>query len=165
MSTISTINGVACANIASFNGVDAGDIDTINGVDMCTDVTPDSVNWGNIQGGDIYGYWQYTTQQITGISGTISLDLAISGVSGIGGVYFYKIDTTSPSYSSANHPLFVYGFTAYTSGTDINLNPNEYLTFSVDCTAGGSGSSTTTVSNNSDGGATLDTFTNTWSCR
>lgn len=67
----------------------------------------------------------YSTQQITGINQTITLSLSISGPLN-NSVLCYKVDSSSPSYSASTSPA-TYGFTDFTSTTNVSISNGQYL--------------------------------------
>jgi len=115
------------------------------------DNTPAAVDWTNIA---ISGT-RFTTQQITSISSSITVQVTASG-SPLSRLYF-KIDTTVPSYTTGT-PTF-YGFTNISAyPVNITVNNNEYLSFGMSPGGGKGNSSTVTVTNTSDSNTVLDTF-------
>jgi hypothetical protein len=116
-----------------------------------SDVTPAAVNWGDIS---VAGT-RYTTQQITSISSSITVQLTASGTPGTR--LWYKIDTTGPIYTTGTPTS--YGFTQITSfPINITVNNNEYLSFGMASAVNRGSSSTITVTNTSDSNTVLDTF-------
>lgn len=116
------------------------------------DVTPAAVNWGNLA----VGGTRYSTQQITSIESSITLQVTVSGSPGTR--LWYKKDTTSPNYTTSSPTI--YGFTNITSyPTNITVNNNEYLSFGMAVAIDRGNSATFTVTNTSDSNTVLDTFT------
>ena len=117
-----------------------------------SDVTPDAVDWADIENQG--SYWEASYQQITGISSPITLDLSFTGPS----TMYYAIDTVQPSYATQEaDPIVNFGFVQYNSGDDIVLNNGEYLSFICEATGIGQ-SGTITVTNISDNNTVLDTL-------
>jgi hypothetical protein len=115
------------------------------------DNTPNAVDWTNI----LTNGTRFTTQQITSISSSITVQVTASGSPGTR--LFFKIDTTVPSYTSSS-PSF-YGFTQITAfPVNITVNNNEYLSFGMNVGINRGSSSTVTVTNTSDSNTVLDTF-------
>lgn len=98
------------------------------------DVTPDAVNWADISGS---GFAANANQTISGIGTSISIGASLSG----SGILSYSLNGGS--------------FTAYS--TPISVSNSNTLRWQVDSISAVSG--TVTVTNQSAGGATLDTFT------
>ena len=121
------------------------------------DVTPNAVNWGTI----IVSGTRFTTQQITSISTSITVQLTVSAGQSPSARLWFKKDTTSPSYTTSSPSA--YGFTQITAyPTNITVNNNEYLSFGM-ASAGNRGSSATiAVTNTSDSNTVLDTFAVQW---
>jgi hypothetical protein len=92
--------------------------------------------------------YPYSTQQITGTTKEIKLELVYADDTFSAGQMYYKVDTVSPSYDTNLAPN-VYGFTAINNTETLIINPNEYLTFSVVGT-GTLGSTTAYIVNLSD---------------
>ena len=92
------------------------------------DVTPNATAFSSFGVTSVPGDTQYiyNTQQITGINQTITLLLSRSGVLS-DSVLCYKVDNSSPSYSIATSPAS-YGFTDFTSTTNVNISNGQYLT-------------------------------------
>jgi len=115
------------------------------------DNTPAAVNWTNI----VINGTRFTTQQITSISSSITVQVTASGAPG--SRLFFKIDTTVPSYTT-NTPSN-YGFTNITAyPVNVTVNNNEYLSFGMAPGSARAGTSTVTVTNTSDSNTVLDTF-------
>lgn len=111
-------------------------VNAMNGVD----VIPDAVNWANVSGASPQAN---ANQSITGITSTISISLALSGTSGE--AIFLKYRINSGTY--------------VTYSTPFSVSVGDTLNFQVSTIAGGAGAGTVTVTNDSSGSATLDTFT------
>lgn len=92
------------------------------------DVTPNATAFSFFGVAATPGDTQYTydTQQITGINQTITLSLSPNG-SLNNSVLCYKVDNSSPSYSITTSPAS-YGFTDFTSTTNVNISNGQYLT-------------------------------------
>jgi hypothetical protein len=106
---------------------------------MGGDVTPDAVNWADISGTD---FAANANQTISGISGSITISLSISGAD--------DFETISYRINSGSYVGYTVPF---------SVSNGQTLNFAVavlpSTTAGG----TVTVRNDSSGSATLDTFT------
>jgi hypothetical protein len=126
------------------------------------DVTPNAITFT-----DGFGHFRctspiltdvytYTTQQITGINQTISLSIN-PGAEVFGSSWLcYKIDNTSPTYSSDTSPL-TYGFTDFASTISINISNGQYLTLSARWVGFyGEDYGTLTINNTSDSNALLE---------
>jgi hypothetical protein len=92
--------------------------------------------------------YPYSTQQITGTTREIKLELVYADDTFSAGQMYYKVDTVSPSYNTNTAPN-AYGFTAINNAETLIINPDEYLTFSVVGT-GTLGSTTAYIVNLSD---------------
>lgn len=115
------------------------------------DNTPAAVNWTDI----VINGTRFTTQQITSISSSITVQVTASGVPGTR--LWFKIDTTVPSYTTSSPS--VYGFTQITAyPVNVTVNNNEYLSFGMASAVARASSSTVTVTNTSDSNTVLDTF-------
>lgn len=92
------------------------------------DVTPNATAFSFFGVTSVPGDTQYiyNTQQITGINQTITLSLSPNG-SLFNSVLCYKVDNSSPSYSITTSPAS-YGFTDFTSTTNVNISNGQYLT-------------------------------------
>jgi hypothetical protein len=116
------------------------------------DNTPNAVNWDDIRWIAQFDEGDITSQRITGITSSITLQIQPNGSSP---TLYYQI--------SNNDELDVvqFGFpdppwVAVTSNTNITINNNQYLSF----TAYGAGLEVTaTIVNVSDNNTVLDTFT------
>ena len=118
------------------------------GVVAAEDVTPNAVNWAD----DNTGNEATTTmQQITGISQDITLTVSWTGQE-TGGAFYYNINSTN-TYNIGSH------ISLTSSPTSITISNNQYLGFRLYYTAGGTKTRAVTVTNSSDGGAAIDTFT------
>ena len=123
------------------------------------DVTPNAVDLINI---DNQTSTRFTTQQISGISTSITLEITFSGTSP-GTRLGYKVETagSTPSYTTGT--LSSNGFTAITAyPTSFSVSNNQYVSFGINAAVARSNSATITVKNTTDSSATLDTFTLTW---
>ena len=122
------------------------------------DVTPNAVNWGNIISS---GGARFTTQQITSISTSITVQVTISAGQNPGTRLWFKKDTTAPSYTTSSPS--VYGFTQITAyPTNITVSNNEYLSFGMASAVARGSLGTIAVTNTSDSNTVLDTFTVAW---
>ena len=121
------------------------------------DVTPNAVNWTPLNTGGT----RFTTQQITSISTSITVQLTVSAGQNPSARLWFKKDTTAPSYTTSSPSA--YGFTQITAyPTNITVSNNEYLSFGM-ASAGSRGSSATiAVTNTSDSNTVLDTFAVQW---
>ena len=118
--------------------------------------TPNAVNWVDmIQVSSKTGNQnKYSAQQITGISTSITLQTVFSNTALT--TLWYKVQSTSTVPANTSMPTSN-GYTNISHNGTVSVSNNEYLVFAV--TYGYNGTSTITVKNNSDGDATLDTFT------
>jgi len=98
------------------------------------DVTPNAVNWANITGSTS---GSNANQTIDGISSSISVGASLTG----SGILSYSLNGA--------------GFTAYS--TPVSVSNGQTLRWTVDAVFATNG--TVTVTNQSDGAITLDTFT------
>jgi hypothetical protein len=102
------------------------------------DVTPDAVNWANISGTDVASN---ANQTISGISSSISIGLTITGNDDLE-IIAYRIN--SGSYVTYSAPF--------------NVSNGDTLNFQVSTVISAAAGSVT-VTNESAGGVTLDSFT------
>jgi len=112
------------------------------------DVTPNPVFWTDIYGFDFpVGEWVYTYTNISGINTAITLRLSFSWT-GTPGSLYYKITNTEPTLwtngSTAYDDPVTLGFTAFSTTTDIIVNPNQFVSFGV---TNGGNTGTLTVTN------------------
>jgi hypothetical protein len=117
------------------------------------DTTPDAVDWANIP--SVFDFGQ-TAATVTGISQAISIRATLSGVSNTGAVATRAMNTYVNGVSV--------GTIVSGSGNSISFNVSngQTVTFEVQCTGPQSTSITTgtvTVTNETNGGTVLDTFT------
>jgi len=73
---------------------------------------------------------------------------------------YYKVQSTGTVPSSSSDPASN-GYTNIRHNDTLTVSNNQYVVFGVQSGTGVTTSSTITVKNNSDGNATLDTFTAT----
>lgn len=104
------------------------------------DKTPDAVNWANIGPGN--SPQTNANQTISGIDGSITLEVNYTGS---GAALFYSIDGGS--------------FTPVANGGQFSVSNGQTVRFQFTRTVTGTSSGTVTVTNESDGSASLDTFT------
>ena len=98
----------------------------------------------------------YVNQRITGIDTSITLRVELSST---GYPYlYYKIDNSTPLYTTAQSPT-TNSFTNIVHNGTITVSNNQYISFCNVGSSTGNQSTTVTVKNTSDGNATLDTFT------
>jgi len=125
------------------------------------DVTPNSVNWANIQYDGNTNAYIVAVQQITGINTSITLEVTATGI--VNAILYVKVDNSSPTWS--NGGSWDGDITGWTSLNNTQLpytftvTNNQYVSFGCDPDSPGVALRTITVKNNSDGAATLDTFT------
>lgn len=109
------------------------------------DVTPNAVNWSNVSG----EYANVTTAmlQITGITSTITLQVAFTGT---------QLNQKRSVQSTAS---FGTGTAIANNGT-FTVSNNQYVGFRADCggACASTKTSTWTITNVSDSNAVLDTF-------
>lgn len=123
------------------------------------DVTPNAVNWVNI---DNQTSTRFTTQQISGISTSITLEITFTG-SNPGTRLGYKVETagSTPSYTTGT--LTGNGFTVISAyPTSFSVSNNQYVSFGINTALARGNSATITVKNTTDSSATLDTFLLSW---
>lgn len=123
-------------------------------VAVANDVTPGAVNWTDASY-DGFSY-NYTTQQITGISTSITLQVSFSNTSY--SQLYYKINATNTVPGSGTPPYSA-SYTSILHNGTITVANNEWLAFGARERVTGSASTTVTVINQSDSNTTLDTFT------
>ena len=124
-----------------------------------SDVIPSNISWWDDV--NVLGDLQVTTNtiQIQGINTTISLKISYTGMEDYLGYY----STVYASVNTAN----TYGGTITSTSTGptgnitFNVSNNQYVTFRLDYASVGNPvqSVSCTVTNESDGGTVLDTFT------
>ena len=107
------------------------------------DVTPNAVNWADISGATS---GTNANQTINGTSVSITISAEITG-----GAF------------NLNYSLAGGGFTAYTAPISVNGLAGQTLRWQASTDPGIPASGTVTIRNDSDGSATLDTFTVTLS--
>lgn len=105
------------------------------------DKTPDAVNWANIGPG--VSPQTNATQTINGIDGSITLEINYTG--GGSNLFYYSIDGGA--------------FTIVANGGTFVASNGETVRFQTTRVAAGTSSGTVTITNESDGGTSLDTFT------
>jgi hypothetical protein len=100
---------------------------------VSSDVTPNATSFASVSYNDAMfpNSYSYSTQQITGINQTITLSLSPTLSNGTFSRcrLCYKVDSASPSYSASTSPAS-YGFTDFTSTTNVSISNGEYLTLS-----------------------------------
>lgn len=106
------------------------------------DVTPNAVNWANVSGASPQAN---ANQTVDGCSRSITISMAKSGTTGTPSVVDYRIASGT--------------YTTYTVPFSIDALAGQTLNWRVSLLAPGAGTGTITVTNDSDGSATLDTFT------
>jgi hypothetical protein len=131
--------------------------------------TPNAVNWANTQVASYEEYFTGATQQITGISETISLYCSISAPANNVNIVYYRKSTSN--YWGGNTPLFLFSddyslFTASiynppsTQFVISNVNNNDYISFfGIGDTEYLPNSFTLTIRLVSHSGTVLDTIT------
>ena len=117
------------------------------------DVTPNAVDWANC--GLIVNRFTYvySAQQITGITTPITLQLSTTGFFN---ALMYKIQSTSTVPVSSSAPASN-GYAQITDTGTLTVSNNQWLVFCARVLT--TLNRTFTVTNTSDGNATLDTFT------
>lgn len=118
------------------------------------DVTPDAVNWANLEYNGYIGEFGYSERQISGIDTTITLKVEIPDFTDV-----YVLVESAAQFGGGDafsiQDASYLGFTQLFDGDTFTVSNNQWVTFM----AGGACTSTTiTVKNQSDGNATLDTF-------
>jgi len=124
----------------------ASKIGTLTKKGSAADVTPNAVNWADVTEGNLA---TTTMQQFTGINQTITL--SISWTESGGGVFYYSKNTTN-TYNTGTQVSLT------SSPTSLTISNGDYLGFRVNWVFGDSDVRNVTVTNTSDGNATLDTF-------
>ena len=126
------------------------------------DVTPNAVNWAGVYYNGMSGYFGCSERQITGINTTITLKITSDTSDGC---YVFvsnsagSIVTGDDSTPSTPGSL---GMTLLDPNDTFTVSNNQYVTFTA---SGQNFSNIITVVNQSDGDATLDTFTSEcWDC-
>lgn len=104
------------------------------------DVTPNAVNWANI-GPTSAGSGTNASQTVQGCTIAITLSITNSG----SGIVEYRLDSGS--------------YVTYTAPFSVDARTGQTLDWRVSPIAPGNVTGTVTVKNDSDGAATLDTFT------
>ena len=127
------------------------------------DVTPNAVNWANVDYDSTLGIWTYTERQITGINTSITLKVQYTALNG-SSVYYYVSNTSGDIVSGDGTSAIVPGFygTAISNNGTFTVSSNQYVTFACDMAGGCGDLFTITVKNQSDGDTTLDTFNTLW---
>ena len=121
-----------------------------------SDVTPNAVNWSNVT--YIGGLGHYLTEkQITGINTGITLEATYAGAFG---TLYVGVFSTQQNYEGVYvADLYGAGLNDIASGSTFSVGNNEWVVFGVSIFGGEAGEfETVTVTNVSDGNATLDTF-------
>mgnify|MGYP003654156573 CR=1 FL=1 len=156
VSVISSVMGKAKASIGSIfgkTGWSGG-----GGADVTPNPTP---NWADISIDENTGLYTTAVQQVQGISSPITLELSINNASFI--TIYYKVDGSAPSWTNGGTQWDgnSIGWTQIISfPVTFSVSNNQYVSFG--CTSLSLAViRTLTVKNNSDGAATLDTFTAT----
>lgn len=119
-----------------------------------TDNTPNAVNWSNIVWDGALMQGDIASQQITGISNSINLQ--IQPGTGSDPILYYQIGSSNLSGSHILNPPSS-PWIAVTSNTTVTVNNNQWLSFL--CHGVNIGIRTATIVNTSDSNQTLDTFT------
>jgi hypothetical protein len=124
-----------------------------------SDVTPNAVDWSYVAYNSDTGNFYYTERQITGISGTITLKVQLSGNLPSATFYYLVSNAAGAVVSgdgySATQPFYT-SLPIVNNGT-FTVSNGQYVTFSAEL---GScfDSGTCTVINQSDANTTLDSF-------
>lgn len=120
-------------------------------------------NWANINFVPLSREWTYNKQQIQGIDEAIVLRVASDTNPGDANKIYINVSSSNPSWTNGGtspDAPDVLGFTEITSFPyDFTVQPNEYVSFGIWMQESGTYSYTMTVSNLSDSGTVLDTFT------
>jgi hypothetical protein len=126
------------------------------------DVTPDPVNWTDIQyeedGFCPGGCWEYTAQQITGISSPITLSIGWTGSPTFpGDAPYFKVYSSTPDLGTAiYYPPSYLGYTLSTNGQTFSVQPDYWVVFSTETYD--DPPLTVTIRNVTDGNSVLDTY-------
>ena len=134
------------------------------------DVTPNAINWTNIQSNKDSDTWSSTEQQLTGINTSITLKITPS--SGTNFLYYRAAATSAQSGFGYNWPGDIPYYDIQTradngdgvlinplttSGVSFSVSNNNYICF-IAGNQNSADSITMTVINQSDSNTTLDTF-------
>lgn len=139
---VSTVNGVAQANIATITGVAAANIGTVNGV---TFEAQWNLDWNNVTGGT--SETQNTNTETSGKTGNLYVDLSTISWGGASNNVVMYVNAS---------PVETYNYLNTTSTESISSGDNIYFACT---TAGRSLTGTVTVKEDNAAGATVDTFT------
>jgi hypothetical protein len=122
------------------------------------DVTPAAVNWATVYFDNDSGVWGYSERQITGIDQTITLQVQIANGTGVTLYYFVSSNAGAKVSGDATSATSPSGFSmnSIANNGTFTVTNNQYVTFGVE--TGCNQSPVTTVKNQSDSNATLDTF-------
>jgi len=142
-------------SLATF--VVAETVDADNNFNLA-DYTPAPLNWTNasFSTNAEYGSAVTNTQTITGINRTVSLHIAASAI-GENFLDGYVYVNVNGAYGSSSIHYAITGAGSF----DLNVSKGDQIFFYIDANTDSgvrSGTATLTISNNSDGGAVLDTF-------
>jgi len=121
------------------------------------DGVPDAVNWTTLNADGVD--WQAESMQFTGINSIITVHASVtSGSKTL--CYFKKGTTNLTGYYPVGSPPASNGYTLITSAATqvIVVSPNEWVTFAAFENVGFVATQTCTVTNQTTGGNTLDTF-------
>lgn len=120
-----------------------------------TDNTPNAINWGDINWDSTAGQGTIDSKQITGI--TSGIYLQIQPGTGSAPTLYYQVSASQITGTQNNSPPSS-PWVSVTSNTTVIVSGNQWLSFTCYLDGGGR---TATVVNQSDGNATLDTFSYT----
>ena len=124
-------------------------------------VTPSPTpNWGNLIFDGTTGIYDYRSQQIQGISTTITLSLQYDDNT-YGVIYYYisptdDIGSVVDSAPPTGQPSLT--FIRILNNETLTVSNNEYIIFGFESNQAINGSTSVNVRNNSDGNVVLDTF-------
>jgi len=120
-----------------------------------SDVTPNAVNWSNVTYTDPVGYF-LTEKQITGINTGITLQATYSG--SIGTLYVGVFSTQQNYEGVYVLDLYGAGLNDFSSGSTFSVGNNEWVVFGASTFGEVGETDLVTITNVSDGNATIDTF-------
>lgn len=120
------------------------------------DVTPNAVNWAGVFYNGNSGSFYCSERQITGIDTTITLKITSDTADGCWVFVSSSAGSIVSGDDSTSGDPSALGMTLLDPNDTFTVSNNQYVTFTA---SGQNFSSVITVANQSDGGATLDTFT------
>jgi hypothetical protein len=124
-----------------------------------SDNIPDSINWADISWdtGDSLG--AVTSKQITGISGSIDLNVSEEETSPDNIFLYYRVDSSEITANITETPGSPWVQVVGSPGSTFTVNNNQWVTFSCWSSVTTKNATTISVYNASDSNVLLDTFT------